>query len=126
MANVAGTAITAYSTLTSPATVAGLALGTNTSFVTLAAGTHTITPSSTGVYTRSVLLIATITAGATVTVAAGNFWGSKAIDLGTLGANQIYAIVFEGLGVGSVTAGTQTISVTVGVQTVGALYLELP
>jgi len=126
MANVAGTRITAYSTLTSPSTVTGLALGTNTSFVTLAAGDHTITPTATGVYTRSVLIIAAITTGATVTVAAGTFWGSKAIDLGTLGANQCYAVVFEGAGVGSVSAGAQTISITVGAQTIGAMYIELP
>jgi len=126
MANVAGTRITAYSTLTSPSTVTGLALGTNTSFVTLAAGDHTITPSATGVYTRSVLIITSITTGATVTVSAGTFWGSKSIDLGTLGANQCYAIVFEGAGVGSVSAGAQVINITVGVQTVGALFIELP
>jgi len=126
MANVAGTVISTYSTLTSPATVAGLALGTNTSFVTLAAGNHTITPSATGVYTRSVLIIASVTSGATVTVSAGTFWGSRSLDLGTLGANQCYAIVFEGAGVGSVSAGAQVINITVGAQTVGALFLELP
>jgi hypothetical protein len=126
MANVAGTVVTDYNTLISPATVAGLALGTNTSFVTLAAGTHTITPSSTSAYTRSVLIIAAVTTGATVSVAAGTFWGSKAVNLGTLGANQIYAVVFEGGNVGSVTAGAQTISVTVGAQTVGAIFIELP
>lgn len=126
MANVAGTRVLSYSTLTSPATVTGLALGTNTSFVTLAAGDHTITPSATGVYTRSVLIIASITTGATVTVSAGTFWGSKSIDLGTLGANQCYAIVFEGAGVGSVSGNNQVINITVGAQTVGALFIELP
>jgi hypothetical protein len=126
MANVAGTVVTDYNTLISPATVAGLALGSNTSFVTLGTGTHTITPSATGVYTRSVLLIAAVTTGATVSVAAGTFWGSKAVNLGTLGANQIYAVVFEGGNVGSVTDGAQTISLTVGVQTVGAIFIELP
>lgn len=126
MANVAGQVITAYSALTTVSTLTGLALGTNTSFTTLAAGDHTITPSGTGVFTRSVLIIAAITTGATVTVAAGNYWGSKSLDLGTLGANQVYAVVFEGSGVATVSAGVQTISVTVGAQTVGALYLELP
>ena len=126
MANVGATAISNFNTVTSPATQAGLALGSNTSFVTLGVGTHTITPSVTGVYTRSVLIIAAITTGATVSVSAGTFWGSKAVNLGTLGANQIYAISFDGANVGSVTAGTQTISVVVGAQTVGAIWIELP
>ena len=129
MANVAGTVISAYGTTTSPTTVTGLALGTNTSFVTLAAGAHTITPSSTGVYTRSLLIITTVTTGATIAFSAGTFWASKAISAATvttLGANQTYFFVFEGGDVGSVTAGVQTIALTVGVQTVGAIYVELP
>jgi hypothetical protein len=126
MAAVSVNTITAYNTLKTFNTVTGLALGTNTSFTTLAAGDHTLTPSSSGVYTRSVLLICSVTTGATVTIAAGNFWGSKSVDLGTLGANQLYAVVFEGANVGDVSAGAQAIDITVGVQTVGAAWIELP
>jgi hypothetical protein len=126
MAAISVNTIDNYNTLETFNTVAGLALGSNTSFTTLGVGTHTITPSAKGVYTRSVLVIATVTTGATVSISAGNFWGSKSVDLGTLGANQIYAVCFDGANVGSVTAGNQTISVVVGAQTVGAVWIELP
>ena len=126
MAAVSVNTISTYNTLKTFNTVAGLALGTNTSFTTLAAGDHTLTPSSSSVYTRAVLLICAVTTGATVSIAAGNFWASKSVDLGTLGANQLYAVVFEGANVGDVSAGTQAIDITVGVQTVGAAWIELP
>ena len=81
MAAVSVNTISTYNTLKTFNTVAGLALGTNTSFTTLAAGDHTLTPSSSSVYTRAVLLICAVTTGATVSIAAGNFWASKSVDL---------------------------------------------